>query len=492
MEPTALRRIKDVREDMSIGGIDMSTVERDAGVWAEQTFGRCELGDARRTARLVKVAGALAGQVGSSLSRACGGDTAASEGAYRLVRNGAVQAQDMAEGGFAATAESAARCRRLLALEDTTTLSYEHAVVAELGDLGGDARSRKRGFHVHSVLLVDAQSERTVGLIEQSRWQREPAVRGQRHQRRERAYEEKESFKWQRASQQMAERLGETMARVISVCDREADVYEYLQYKRQAGERFVVRASWDRGVQGEARHLFEALEQGPALGENTVRLAQRGGKQGRRARQARLTVRAGTVRLSAPLRDKRLGPLEVNAVLAQELDPPDGVEPLCWLLLTSEPVEGFEAACGVLHAYTLRWRVEEFHKAWKSGAGVEQRRMQSADNLERMAVVLAFVAVRLLQLREGLEENADAKRRAERPCTDVLSPPEWKILWVTQERSRPPRRAPSLRWAYEAIAKLGGWLDTKRTGRASWQTMWHGWFRLQERVDAYLSTRDLM
>ena len=118
--------------------------------------------------------------------------------------------------------------------------------------------------------------------------------------------------------------------------------------------------------------------------------------------------------------------------------------------------------------------------------------MQSAENLERMAVVLAFVAVRLLQLREALDEPAAAKGRTERPCTEVLSASEWKVLWITRERSRPPKRAPSLRWAYEAIAKLGGWADTKRTGKASWQTMWHGWFRLQERVEAYLITRDLM
>lgn len=470
----------------------MRMVQRDAGVWAEQTFGRSQLGDARRTARLVRVAGALAGQVGSSPSRACGGDAAANEGAYRLLRNDAVVPEDIAEGGFAATAEVGAQYETLLALEDTTELSYGHAVVAELGDLGGDARSAKRGFLVHSVLLVNAESGHTVGLIEQERWKRESAARGQRHRRRERAYEDKESIKWQRASERMAKRLGETMSRVISVCDREADIYEYLKYKRRAKERFVVRASWDRRVQGEASHLFAALEQAPVLGEHTVRLAQRGGKQARRARNARLSVRAGTVTLRAPRRNERLGPLEVNGVLAQELDVPQGEEPVCWLLLSSEPVDSFAAACQVLRYYALRWRVEEFHKAWKSGAGVEQRRMQSADNLERMAVVLAFVAVRLLQLREVLDEHAAAKGAAGRACTEVLSAPEWQVLWMTRERSRPPQRPPSLRWAYEAIAKLGGWVDTKRTGRAGWQTMWHGWFRLQERVDAYLVTRDLM
>ena len=114
----------------------------------------------------------------------------------------------------------------------------------------------------------------------------------------------------------------------------------------------------------------------------------------------------------------------------------------------------------------MRWRVEEFHKAWKSGAGVEQRRMRGADNLERIAVVLAFVAVRLLQLREvfvppawmhaeGVVEANE--KRAKSPCTEILSESEWKTLWMAQERTRPPSEAPTLGWAYESLGKLGGW-----------------------------------
>jgi hypothetical protein len=47
-------------------------------------------------------------------------------------------------------------------------------------------------------------------------------------------------------------------------------------------------------------------------------------------------------------------------------------------------------------------------------------------------------------------------------------------------------------WAYRAIAKLGGWLNTKRTGRPSWKTLWDGWARLQERVEAAELGRNLL
>lgn len=464
-------------------------VPDEAMQWAHGTFGLCDLGDPRRTRRLVKMGAQLAAHVGQAPVRACRGDSAACEGAYRLLRNEGVDPQAIAEGGFQATAQLAANTvGELLAVEDSTSLSYGHAAAEQLGDLGAKQESEKRGFIVHSVLLLAAESGCTVGLIEQERWCRPVAERGKRHQRGERAYAEKESFKWQRASGRMAERLGVTQARVISVCDREADIYEYLQYKVERGERFIVRASWDRRVAGEARHLFEALERAPVLGSHGVRVQQRGGAHARRSRQAHLQVRSACIKFCAPRRAPGLPSLQVNAVLAMEAHPPHGQEPLCWLLLASEPVATIIEAQRVLSHYARRWRVEDFHKAWKSGAGVEARRMQSADNLERMAVILAFIAVRLLQLREWLDsatgKGLSVEAAGQVSCAGVLEEMEWKVLWVTQQRCRPPAQAPSLKWACETLAKLGGWIDTKRTGRAGWAVLWEGWFRLQERVDA--------
>ena len=119
---------------------------------------------------------------------------------------------------------------------------------------------------VHSVILLEERSGTTVGLIEQTRWCREKGSRGKRHKRKERAYEDKERFKWERASRRVTARLGEVMGRVISVCDREADVYEYLGYKTRCDERYVVRSSWDRRVKGEWRRLNEELANAPKLG----------------------------------------------------------------------------------------------------------------------------------------------------------------------------------------------------------------------------------
>jgi hypothetical protein len=468
----------------------MPVITTNAQDWSENVFGQAKLGDARRTQRLVTVGKMLASHTGRSALAASEGNSALSEGAYRLFRNDAIDVDAIADSGFAATAKRVTNYSELLAVEDTTTLSYAHRVTTELGDMGGKANSQQRGFHVHSVLLVDPLSEDTVGLIAQQRWCRDTAKRGQRHQNKSRAYEEKESYKWQSASEQVVKRLGNTMSRVIAVCDREADVYEYLMYKIDTQQRYIIRACWDRRLEDDTDNLFVSIAQTPPLGEHTITITQRGGAHGRAARQVCLTLHSQRVTLQAPKRmGAKLEPIEVNAVLAQELNPPKGEDSLCWLLLTSEPVDDLMAAQKILHCYSLRWRIEDFHKAWKSGAKVEKQRMQSADNLERVAVILAFIAVRLLQLREGFTAT---NKKLIQPCNVILEEVQWRILWVTTEKEKPPNKVPSQQWAYYAIAKLGGWMDTKGTGRVGWNALWQGWFRLTDRVEAYISSRDLV
>jgi hypothetical protein len=212
-----------------------------------------------------------------------------------------------------------------------------------------------------------------------------------------------------------------------------------------------------------------------------VQIPQRGG---RKAREAKLLLRSAAVELLAPAgRTVAQGSLSVNVVLAEELDAPAQSEPLQWVLLTTEAVSSAEEARQVVRYYELRWRIEDYHKAWKSGVGVERQRFQTVDNLERMLVITAFLAVRLLQLRERLDAPVD---KPETTCETVLSEDEWKVLWLSTEHLQPlPKIAPSARWAFYAIAKLGGFTDTKRTGRPGWDTIWHGWFRLRERLDGY-------
>lgn len=468
------------------------TFSIDEYVWAAATFGQSDLGDRRLTKRLVDMASRLARQIGTSMAACCNGDAAAQSGSYRLLRNESVAPQAIAEGGFGSTFGQIGASQTLLAIEDTTSVSYRHAVAAELGVTGTDPAAKARGYLVHSVMLIDADTELTVGLVDQQRWCRDAATHGKKHQRKQRAYIDKESFKWQRSSEQMAERLGtQTMQQVISVCDRESDIYEYLRYKCRHAQRFVTRASVDRRIEGHTQRLFATLEtQAEHFGYKSVPVPQRGG---RKARIARVELRAMPLALCPPRNgDNRNGKaLPVNAVLVREVNAPADVKPLRWRLLSSEPINDSQAVFRVVRDYELRWRIEEFHKAWKSGAGVERQRLQHAGNLERMMVITAFVAIRLLQLRERMAAEQAAPDDT-KPAAIPLDSDEWRLLWVSTERKKPlPDWPPSARWAYLALAKLGGFTDTKRTGRPGWATLWRGWFRLQERLEGYWVSQQL-
>jgi hypothetical protein len=469
-------------------------VVTDAGDWAKENFGGCALGDKRRGTRLVRVARDVARHAGDSLLACCGGDEAAAEGMYRLLRNEKVEPSAMAEGGFLATARRARSGDVLLAVEDTTTLSYRHSVAEELGAISNSLMARSRGFSVHSVLLVEGTTGHTVGLIEQQRWKRAAAEYGKKHRRKQRRYEDKESFKWQRAGEAVRERLGDALSRrVIAVGDREADIADYLLWQQRELGRYVVRASSDRRLCGTVQGLWKTLEEAPVLGSQSIEVPQRGGRP---ARRAQLCLRAQPVELTVPTRLSSQGNIRCFALLAREQGSAEGQEPLEWLLLTTEPVTTQQEALDILWIYSQRWRIEEFHKAWKSGAQVEALRPRSANNLERGAVLLAFVAVRLLQLRELVYPPASRGQAlnvplTQQPCDQVLSETEWKVLYMTTHKSVPPTEPPSAEWAYRAIAKLGGWSDTQRTGRPGWQAIWRGLFRLAERVETHLITLEL-
>jgi len=453
----------------------------DVHEWAEAQFGQCELGDARRSARAVAVAAIMASNPSVSPNEACKGDEAAKEGLYRFLRNDSIEPKALDEGPCQYTAEQC-RDRTILAVQDTSTLSFPHEVRHLLGELGGT-----RGFVVHSVLALDAETREILGLLDQQRWSR-PDVRPGKKQRKKLSYEEKESYKWEQASQNIHKRLDRGVA-VIEVADREADIYEYLKRSGEQSDprRYVVRAFHPRKLVTSGESLKQYMEKMPVLGSYEVHIDQRGpmpgefnraGRASRPASDVQMEVRCAEVALKAPGKSRDV-PLTVNAIYVREQGV-SGKEATEWLLLTSEPISSFQEVRKVISYYESRWLIEEYHKAWKSGCKIEASRLQSPGNLERLAVITSHIAVRLLQLRFLSQKTPDA------PCDVFLDKDEWQCLHATTNPRKPlPDSPPSFRWAILTIAKLGGWNDTKRTGRIGWAAMWKGWFRFQERVLAW-------
>ena len=457
----------------------------DTKEWAERLFSECDLGDARRTRRLVDYAARQAQNPSASPNEVCHGDDAAAEATYRFLRNNAIKPEAMEEAPFRYNAALCADSSVVLAIQDTTALAYPHSVAEELGDLGGG-----RGFVVHSTLAIDGETQNVIGLIDQQRWTRDDD-RPKGRARRKLPYEERESYKWELASQRTEQRVI-SMDNIIQVADREADIYEYLERRIEKNHRFVIRAAYDRRLATNKGLLWEYMRARSVRGKYEVLVQQRGAqpakydhsiRPAREARVARMEIRtAKNVRLLSPGDSE--SSISVNVVYVREVDPPGGKDALEWMILTTEAVNTKHQATTVIKYYECRWLIEEFHKAWKSGCAVEDRRLQAPKNLERFAVTTAHVAARLLQLRCLSHQDP------ERPCDQILDQEEWHCLYATtRPEESVPKQVPPLQWAVRAIAKLGGWRDTKRNGKIGWMSLWKGWFRFQERLVAWKSAK---
>jgi hypothetical protein len=462
-------------------------------VWAEKVFGECQLGDERRVRRLVELASMHASDPEMSTAALCAGDEAAKEASYRFLRNGKFETADIDEGAYLSAAEAAQELPLVLAVQDTTGLSFTHATAQVLAESGCPT-----GFQAHTTLLVDPARQLPIGLVDQDRWLRPLKEERARKKGTKVAYEDKESHRWEEACERVRGRMG-SVANVITVADREADIFEFLHYLSKGGQRFVIRASNDRVLMTtDERYLWAALETQPVLGTRTVTVRQRGGQRGsvtqsermpRRAREAHVELRAAALVLKPPAgKATDYAPVALNAVLVREAQAPEGEQAIEWMLLTTESIRTAKHVETVVDHYACRWTIEEYFLGWKSGCRIEKRPLMSIDTLERMVAITAHVAVRILQLHRLANQEDD-----ETPCESVLSRDEWRCLWTFGSKNKPvPSTPPSARWAYQAIGRMGGWLDTKRTGRIGWQTMWKGWDKLQQRLGGWLAAKEML
>lgn len=464
----------------------------------QEIFGPLDLGDARREARLRQLVEQVAAQPAAGLPQACG-TAAATTAAYRFLRNEAIRPAAIRASLVAATV---ARCQDdgpVLAVQDTTTLDYtDHPATTGLGMLDDEDR---RGLLVHSTLAV-ATAGVPRGLLDQQVWVRDPEPRGKRHQRDDLPIEAKESVKWLRAAQAVEAHLGPRVP-VVHVADREADVYDLLALAATLRGDYVIRARHDRRLEGEVGRLRARVAGAPVVTTSVVTVRA---QPGRAARQALVAVRATRAVLTPPerpvgpiaawwaahpsverLAPEPLLPLAVGVVWVRELDPPAGVKPLDWLLLTSLPTATPAQVLTVVEYYRLRWLMERYHFVLKSGCRIEARRLKTAARLERALALYGAVAWWLLWL------TSQARAEPDGPCTAVLDDTTWRVLHLVRQPGRPlPTTPPDLRTALRQIAMLGGFLGRRGDGEPGVQTLWRGLMRLHDMVLAVGAIQDYL
>ena len=455
--------------------LDESTVARIA-----QEFAKLDLGDPRRTRRVVEFVTAMARHPQQSLPSALGTE-AALEGAYRLLNNENVDFDDLLAEHRDMTVDRAQAAGEVLVLHDTTACTFEHADPSEIGYLP----TGKAGLFAHVSLVIDAKRHRRpLGVLHvEPYWRARKSGRGSRQKhvsgKEAASWANRESERWARGVQECHEQLDGCPA--IHVMDREGDKYELLAHMREHDQRFVVRLRGDRRLieEGDARTLLGVVHNQPIsltrqvhIGRRKAPTAPRSRRQTpeRPARCATLSVTRAAVVLRRPnsLPVDHVRQLPVNVVHVREMEPPAEQDPIDWTLLTSEPIDALEDIERIIDIYRYRWLIEELFKALKTGCLYENRLFESRHALLNLLATSLPIAVELLWMRARVADDPDA------PALDIVDADQLEVLRAMGHRPV-PENATAAQVLF-AIAGLGGHL--KRNGPPGWLVLHRGYQRL--------------
>lgn len=439
--------------------------------WAEEEWGRASLGDTRLVQRLIALGRDRYARPQANIPQTCG-SRSKTKAAYRFFDHERATLQNLLAPHIEATTKRAAKENVVLAIQDTTSLNYgTHPATENLGPITSSPDGVV-GLMLHGTLAVNAEGT-PLGILAAQCWARDREEFGKRAKRHSLPIEQKESNKWLasfKAATATAAACPDTT--VVSVGDREADMYDLFALAHQTPNAplLLVRARHDRKLLEEQGRLSDQLRRCPESGVQEIMVPR---KSNRPARVAQLAIRHCKVELAPPARKGNSAPLTVWAILAEEKAPPEGVEPLSWMLLTTAPTETFAKACQHLSWYALRWTIEVFHKTLKSGCRIENRQLGSANRLEACLAIDLVVAWRIHHLTKLGRETPDV------PCSIYFEEAQWRAL-TTFVTKTPVDQPPTLREAIRMVAILGGFLARKSDGEPGTQTLWLGLQRLDD------------
>ena len=448
--------------------------------WCKDEFADAELGDKRLNIRLVKLAQQLSNQPLSSINQACQ-DWADTKAAYRFFDNPRLGAAEILSPHQERTKERMLAHQTVLAVQDTTDLDYSaHPKTAGLGPIGNH-QENALGLLLHTTLIFTTEGL-PLGVLSQQTWSRPQQAGQQEYEHKRIAIADKESNKWLKALEE-TEHIAPESVGMVTVGDREADLYEFLLRAEQLQADYLIRAANNRRLKDEAICLWEKLSKKRVAGEIEVDVSATDKQPSRRAR---LKVRYAKVELKPPQRLKRLRiegwkSVWLWAVLVKEVCAAKGVEPLEWMLLTNVAVNSFEQAVERVSWYRVRFHIEMYHKVLKSGCRVEAARLMNVERIKKYVALMGIVAWRLFWMTFMNRE------KPEEACTRILAEHEWKALYCRIHRENElPKEVPTVREAVRWIAKLGGFLGRKGDEEPGITTIWRGWQRLTDIAEDWL------
>jgi hypothetical protein len=464
--------------------------------FGQEHFGHARLGDQRRTRSLVDLAERCARHPGGTLPQKFK-DPNALRRCYDLMNCPTVTHASVLEPHVQHTLGLLLQQHGVvLTIHDATELDF--STLTSLRDqLGQIGTGSGRGYQCLNSLVVLPATKQVVGLASQILHCRPQVPKNEtRAQKRQR--QDRETLLWLQAVNQAEAATAATQQRRgivpaddlrgVDVVDRGGDTFEFLDHETTRGRLYVVRSHHNRVIgvghaaTGPQTRLHDYLRTLSEQGRRDIELSDR---PERPARRACVAVTWAAVQVQAPEKPRgqhRPQPLAVWALRIWEPEPPPGAEAVEWFLLTPVEVSTRAGAWEVTDWYCLRWVVEEFHKAQKTGCAIEQAQFTRACRLQPMIALLSVVATTLLQLRS---DSRDPTRQGE-PATQRVASEYVEVLsgWRYQQR-----RELTLGEFFGGLARLGGHQNRRGDGPPGWLVLWRGWTTLQTMVDGARAVR---
>jgi len=450
-------------------------------LWALTELKTIDLGDTRLNSRIVSLLITLSSNVQASIATACK-NIAETKAAYRLFSNPKTNMEKVMTPHRDSTLERIAQEKVVVIAQDTTQLDFTGKRTAKhLGKLCKDFRP---GWFFHPSVAFTLEKV-CLGVVGYKIWSRDLDYAVTHQDRKKVPLEQKESLRWVEGYQfasEVSEKCPDT--HIVNVADREGDMYDLYQQALLGHADYVIRAYRPRSMQEKEPDttntyikVWDYVSQQPNMGEISFEMSAR---EERTARTVTQTVYCANVTLKPPFRKfETLDSVNVNAVMVREENPPEGEEPVQWLLLTSLPINNLQDVKFILDCYLCRWQIECFFKTLKSGCQVEKIQMETPERVQACIALYIIIAWRILMMTMLCRVNPEA------PCTIVFTDAEWKSVMTVQTRKLVHTSPPSLLEMVKRVASFGSYQNRKGDGYPGISAIWMGLQRLSGYAEAW-------
>ncbi len=432
-------------------------------------FPHLNFGDVRRNERFVTIINNVSSQPGASIPKQNKSwyDTKAT---YEFFKNEDVSIEALKKTMMQYGARKASEEMTLLIAHDISNISYNDLHAEGLGYLDN---KNGQGILCYSSIAATVEGL-PLSLLYQHSWTRSPEELGKSARRKQRAFEDKESYRWYDGMSEVNKVLGDEIHK-IHIADREADVYELFFHAYESNTDLLIRARHNRSL-SNGSHLWDSIAEQSIAAVVDLDIPD---KTGKKKLKVEAEVRYHQVEILRPRNNK--DSYESVTLTAIEIKENSGEQDsIHWKLLTTLEVNNITDVLRCVKWYTYRWLIERFHYVLKSGTKIEQLQLKDAESLQKAIAVYSMAAFRVMQL------VYESRHHPEVSCQVVLTKAQWQTLYMLIHNSNQiPKKPPSLQQAVMWIGKIGGHLGRKSDGPPGLKTVWQGYQQLCHAASVY-------